>query len=291
MNSMTGFGRAESDTRFGRFSVEISSVNNRFRELAVRMPRSLSALEPKVRDQVTEVVTRGKLSVFINLIKPEEGGDLPTINKAAIRSYYQQLAELQQELGVGGEIQISDLLSLPDIAAPANESPDLDEIHPVLAEVIRKALKEFLAMRAREGQAMAVDMRKSLKTLKGLIREVEKGTANAVKFYAEKLAARIEELTASKLRDSLRLEEEIAIFAERTNINEECIRFRSHIDQFTATLKEDDAIGRRLNFLLQEMNREANTIGSKCSDFDISSTSIALKEEIEKIREQVQNVE
>jgi uncharacterized protein (TIGR00255 family) len=134
-------------------------------------------------------------------------------------------------------------------------------------------------------------MRKSLKTLKGLIREVEKGTANAVKFYAEKLAARIEELTASKLRDSLRLEEEIAIFAERTNINEECIRFRSHIDQFTATLKEDDAIGRRLNFLLQEMNREANTIGSKCSDFDISSTSIALKEEIEKIREQVQNVE
>jgi uncharacterized protein (TIGR00255 family) len=291
MNSMTGFGRAESDTRFGRFSVEISSVNNRFRELAVRLPRPLSALEPKVRDQVTEVVTRGKLSIFVNLVKPEEGGDLPTINKAAIRSYHRQLKELQEELGVDGEIRISDLLLLPDIAAPANEAPDLEAVEAVLSEVIRKALKEFLAMRSREGQAMAADMRKSLKALKGLVREVEKRTTGAVKLYAERLAERIEELTASKIRDTLRLEEEIAMFAERTNINEECIRFRSHIDQFTSTLKEDEAVGRRLNFLLQEMNREANTIASKCSDFDISTISITLKEEIEKIREQVQNVE
>jgi len=291
MNSMTGFGRAELDSKFGRFTIEVSSVNNRFRELTVRLPRPLSAIEPKVREQVNAVVQRGKVTVFVNLIKPEESPDVPTINKAAARSYFKQLRELQKELKINGDITIADLLVLPDIATPAREEPDLERCQDLVSKGLAKALKGFLAMRSKEGSAMATDMRKSLKIVTDLVKRVEKKTADSVKHYADKLETRIEELMAAPLRDSVRLEEEIAIFAERTDINEECIRFRSHVVQFRETLKERGAIGRRLNFLLQEMNREANTIGSKCSDFDISSVAIALKEEIEKLREQVQNVE
>jgi uncharacterized protein (TIGR00255 family) len=235
MNSMTGFGRAELESKFGRFIVEVSSVNNRFREMSVRLPRPLSALEPKVREQISAVANRGKISVFINLVKPDSESDLPSINMAAAKTYYHQLRQLQQELGVSGEISLTDLLVLPEIATPAKEEPNLDELAEPLAKAMDKALKEFLSMRAKEGQAMAADMRKSLKVLGDLIKVVEKKTTNAVKFYAEKLTARLEELLSGPMRDSLRLEEEVALFAERTNINEECIRFQSHIEQFRNT--------------------------------------------------------
>ncbi|MCP4683942.1 MAG: YicC family protein [bacterium] len=291
MKSMTGFGRAEQNSRLGRFTVEIASVNNRFLESSIRLPRPFGALETQIREQVTAAVSRGKVNLSVNLVEPEDAPDKALINMAAAKAYYRQLRQLRKDLGLKDDIAIRDLLLLPEVTRPERVEPDLETVQKLLSKVIAKALKALVAMRAREGKALASDMADRLKTMSTVIGEVERKSAGAVKIYADKLANRIDELIAAPMRDSQRLEEEIAIFADRTDIAEECLRFRSHISQFNVTLKKREAVGRRLNFILQEMNREVNTIGSKCSEFEISADVISLKEEIEKIREQVQNVE
>jgi len=291
MKSMTGFGRAEQNSKFGRFTVEIASVNNRFLESSVRLPRPFASLEPLIREQVVAAVSRGKINLSVNLVEPEDDPHKALINMAAARAYYRQLRRLRKDLNLKEEISIRDLLLLPEVTRPERVEPDLETVQKLLSKVIAKALKALVAMRAREGKAMAADMAERLNTMSTYVGEIEKKSAGAVKVYAKKLTARIDELLSAPLRDSQRLEEEIAIFTDRTDIAEECLRFRSHVNQFRVTLKKSDAVGRRLNFILQEMNREVNTIGSKCSEFDISTDVISLKEEIEKIREQVQNVE
>jgi uncharacterized protein (TIGR00255 family) len=288
---MTGFGRVEVDSKLGRFTVEIASVNNRFLESSIRLPRPLMSLETQIREQIAGAVSRGKINVSVNLVEPEDSPGKALINIAAAKSYYRQLRRLRKDLGVKDDITMRDLLLLPEITRSERAEPDLDRAQKVLSRVTARALKALVAMRTREGKAMAADMGERLKSMTAVIDRIEQKTEGAVKVYAEKLAARIKELMAAPARDSQRLEEEIAIFADRTDITEECLRFRSHIDQFRRTLKKKEAVGRRLNFILQEMNREANTVGSKCSEFDISADVITLKEEIEKIREQVQNVE
>ena len=288
---MTGFGRAEIDSRFGRFTVELSSVNSRFLELAVRLPRVYAPLEPKARELLNASLTRGKISLFVNLAENGVPVSESLINRDLARAYYRDLMKLKRELKLSGDLTVSDLLSLPEIARPTASEPDQDQTWRVIKRGIDKALKSMQAMRAREGKAMAADMARRLKTMSRLMNSIEKRTVGAVEKYASKLAARITELLNDQKYDRVRLEEEIAIFAERTDIAEECLRFRSHVDQFLTTMSETEAVGRRLNFILQEMNREANTIGSKASDFGISTQVISLKEEIEKLREQAQNVE
>ena len=288
---MTGFGRAEQDSRFGRFTIEITSVNNRYLESSIRLPRPFAALETRIRERVASAVSRGKINLTVNLAEPEDAPDKALINMGAARAYFRQLKKLSKELGIKHDVSVSDLLLLPEVTRPERAEPDLETVYKALGKVIDRAVKALVAMRAREGKAMAADMAERLKSMTTVIGEIEKKTEGAVATYAEKLTERINELLSAPVRDSQRLEEEIAIFADRTDIAEECLRFRSHIDQFRRTLKKSEAVGRRLNFILQEMNREVNTIGSKCSVFDISSDVISLKEEIEKIREQVQNVE
>jgi len=288
---MTGFGRAEQNSKFGRLTVEISSVNSRFLESSVRLPRPYAALEPKVREVLKASIQRGKLSVFINLVESEDHANGVSINEVAARQCYRQLARLKKEFDLAGDITVGDLLRFPDIVAGDRPEPDLDALWKVVQKVLGKALKSLLTMRAREGRSLVADMRQRLKTMAVIIRDVEKATEGATQRYADRLAVRVEELLNGQKPDPTRLEEEIALFADRTDIAEECTRFRSHIDQFVSTLKQKDAVGRRLNFILQELNREVNTIGSKGSAFDISAKVISLKEEIEKLREQVQNLE
>lgn len=288
---MTGFGRAEANSKFGFFTVEASSVNNRFLEVYVRLPRNLTSLEPQMREMINAAVQRGKVSLFVNLAENGPATSAALINKKLAASYYRELQKLKKALALKGDIELEDILMLPDVTRSVASEPVLDEVWPVIARATTKALKAMVAMRIREGRAMAADMRGRLKNMNSLMREIELATASAVSTYAAKLSVRVTELLNGRLPDTSRLEEEIAVFAERTDITEECLRFRSHLDQFVNTLKQTDTIGRRLNFILQEMNREANTIGSKASDFDISAKVISLKEEIEKLREQVQNVE
>lgn len=291
MNSMTGFGRAEITSKVGRFTIEISSVNSRFLETVARLPRPLASLEPQVREVITARTERGKVSVFVSLAEPDVKTAGVTINSDLIRSYHRELKKLKKELKLEGQITLSDLLMIPDLAGPERAELDLDAVWTVLKKGMDKALKAMLAMRAKEGKALSVDMSGRLKNMARILGQVEKATEGSVERYAEKLSARISELLNGQKVDPSRLEEEVAIFADRTDITEECTRLKSHLEQFGSTLNSKEAVGRRLNFILQEMNREVNTIGSKGSDFDISANVISLKEEIEKLREQVQNVE
>jgi uncharacterized protein (TIGR00255 family) len=291
MLSMTGFGRAELKSKLGHITVEIAGVNNRFLEFSVRLPRPLTPLEPKIRDYLSARVSRGKVTVSVNF---EEATDRPEqyrINEVALASYVAQLKKLQRKLKLSGNLAITDLVSLPDVVTVARTDIDPEQAWKSLERTLGKATRSFVSMREREGRAMAVDMAARLNSLTHLIQEIEKRTASSAKIYADKLNQRINDLLDGPARDQQRLEEEIAYFADRTDIAEECVRFKTHVSEYRKTLKQKQAVGRRLNFILQEMNREANTIGSKSADFDISALVISVKEEIEKLREMVQNAE
>ncbi len=291
MNSMTGFGKAELKTKSGRFTVEISSVNNRFLEISQRLPRQFFTLEPKIRDLISSRLSRGKVSVYVGFDGNDGSAEQFYINSSAIKSYYRQLRAMKKELKVEGEITIRDLLLLPEVARPDETGLDEAVIWRDLKRVMAKALGDLIAMRGKEGKAMALDMKKRLSMLTRQTKQVSKAAPRAVDFYREKITRRLDELLDAPVPDNLRIEEQIALMAEKTDISEECTRFLSHIEQFTGTLKSSQPVGKRLNFILQEMNREANTISSKSTDTDISSLVISMKEQIEKVRELVQNVE
>ncbi len=291
MNSMTGFGKAELKTKLGKLTVEMSSVNNRFLEIGQRLPRQFFSLEPKVRDLVSSKLSRGKISLYVGFDDNNGSVEKYRINKVALKAYHRQLLEIKKELKASGELSVRDLLLLPEVARPEDVSVDERVVWQHLKKVVEKALAELIGMRRKEGQAMSRDMKKRLTTVARQTREIKKIAASAVDIYREKLTKRLEELLESPVPDYLRIEEQIAIMAEKTDITEECTRFLSHVDQYRQTLDSREPVGKRLNFVLQEMNREVNTIASKSNDARISSIVISVKEEVERMRELVQNVE
>lgn len=291
MYSMTGFGRAVKKTKAGAWSVEIATVNNRFLEYSVRLPRHLNALEMPVRQLIGGQLQRGKVSVSINLEEGDGAESRYPINVKAALAYHRQLEQLRKKLKISGEVTLAHLVALPAVAQSDKEDASEEAAWKELKPVVQKALADLSAMRKKEGDALGKDMKKRLAAARKLINRVEKDSPKVVLAMREKLLARLNELIQDPLKKELRLEEEVAYIADRTDVAEECIRFRSHLEQYAETLDRSEPIGKRLNFILQEMNREVNTIGSKCSDISIASTVIALKEEVEKLREQVQNVE
>ncbi len=291
MNSMTGFGKAELITKIGKFTLEISSVNNRFLEVSARLPRQYSLLEHRLRELVSAQLTRGKISIYVGFEESETAPGKYSINKKAAKSYLLQLTEVKKELRLGGEIDLHDLLLLPEVSQAEPEAPDEELVWSGIKKAADKALAELISMRRREGAAMAQDMNQRLRIINRLNKKITKGSANSVERYRRKLSARIEELLQSKEIDPNRLEQEIALFAERSDITEECTRLMSHIEQYQKSVNLKEPVGKRLTFILQEMNRETNTIGAKCSEAEIASAVIALKEELEKLRELAQNVE
>jgi uncharacterized protein (TIGR00255 family) len=291
MNSMTGFGKAESITKIGKFTLEISSVNNRFLEVSARLPRQYSLLEHRLRELVSAQLTRGKISIYVGFEESETAPGKYLINKKAAKSYLRQLTEMKKELRLGGEIGLHDLLLLPEVSQAEPEALDEELVWSGIKKTADKALVELISMRRREGAAMARDMNQRLRIINRLIKKITKGSANSVERYRRKLSARIEELLQSKQVDPERLEQEVALFAERSDISEECTRLMSHIEQYQKSVSLKEPVGKRLTFILQEMNRETNTIGAKCSEAEIASAVIAVKEELEKLRELAQNVE
>lgn len=290
MNSMTGFGKAEIDFRYGSLSVEMASVNNRFLEISPRLPRNFMVLEHQLKELITKKLERGKINVYINFEAKPDNQSSPYINEDVAKNLVTQLQKLKKELDIGGEVIISDILLHPEVLKLDNSDIEAEKIWPTLKKTTEAALKDLLTMRNKEGSAIAADMKKRLDLLDKEIVRIEKLAVGSVKTYRERLEKRIEEIQQTAVNQD-RLEEEIALMAERTDITEECIRFHSHIKQYRAALKQKGAVGKKLNFILQELNREANTIASKCTDIQITANVIVLKEEIEKLREQVQNVE
>lgn len=291
MNSMTGFGKAEVSTKAGVFSVEMSSVNNRFLEIQIRQPKQFAALETNLRELIGSKLSRGKVSVYVNFAEPEGSVRRYPINEEAARTYHRQLTGLKKKLKLAGEITVADLLVFPDVVSAPNGEYDESALWKGLKKAAMKALEDMSAMRRREGEAIKKDLLTRLKTLEELNKRIAKNAGGVVERYRQKLNRRLDELLAGRSIDPVRLEEEVAMAAEKADISEECTRLESHIQQSRKVARSSQPVGKQLNFLLQEFNREANTIASKCTELDISRDALSIKEEVEKLREQIQNIE
>ncbi len=291
MNSMTGFGKVEVIAKNVRCSAEVTSFNNRFLELSVKLPRQLSSLEAQLREMIGERVSRGKVSVYIGYEETGANAAKYHINLEAFKDYYSQLKEIQKKLKIPGAVEIKDILAIPETYGASSESIDEKKIWPIVEKAADKALSQMSLMRSKEGAALANDMAKRIGIIEKLLLQVQSESKTVVDKVREKLAKRIEEILQSSSIDQTRLEQEVAFYADKSDITEECTRFASHIEQFQNAFKLKEPVGKKLNFLLQEMNREANTVASKSSELSIAKATLVMKEEIEKLREQVQNVE
>jgi len=289
--SMTGYGKAEAIGPEFKVMVEISSVNNRFCEIQFRLPKFLSSLESKLKEKILGKITRGKITYSLTWEENLPLSSYVKLNEEAAEVYYIIFKQLKEKYNLSGELEVEDFVNLPDLIKMEKEEYDLDKTWAVISEVTEKALSELNSMRSSEGSSLSTDLRNRVESLDKALKKVEKLASQNVESYRLRLQSRISELIGEMNLDEQRLAQEVALLAERSDVTEECIRFKSHNQQFRSALEEEIPVGKRLTFLLQEMNREANTIGSKALSAPISQLVIFLKEEIEKIREQVQNIE
>ncbi len=291
VKSMTGYGRAVQTVNGREFTVEIRSVNNRYLDCSVKLPRTVSFAEDAVKQAVKNTVTRGKVDVFISL-RSENADDVKiTLNTAVAAGYVQAMRIMAQEFGLRDDISVSMLSRMNDVFTV--EKPDVDEqqLQEDLLSVARSALANYDAMRSKEGEALKNDLSGRGQTIRQLVSQVEAGSEQTVADYRARLYSKLQEVLAGTSIDESRILTEAAIFADKVAVDEETVRLRSHLDQMDAMLASGGAIGRKLDFLLQEMNREANTIGSKCTDVRLARIVVEIKAELEKIREQTQNIE
>lgn len=291
LKSMTGYGRGESTGDIGSFTVEIRSVNHRFLENVVRMPRIYSALEDFVKKTVAEKVARGRVDVFVTVENIENKNKTVKVDKDLALAYYNALKDLGDGLKVPAELQLIDIARFPDVVTVEEADLDMEATAKVLGEALEAALNQLVEMRRAEGERLGKDLLYRIDKLEDFLQKVRKKAPEVVVHYKEKLQARVKELLDNIEIDEAKLANEVAFFADRANITEELIRLQSHLVEFKKALNSTEAIGRKLDFLVQEMNREVNTIGSKANDLEISGMVINAKSEIEKIREQVQNIE
>ena len=291
IKSMTGYGRAVESVNGREFSVELRSVNNRYLDCSVRLPRTLSFAEDAVKQAVKASVSRGKVDVFISL-RSEAGEDVKiSLNQAVLEGYLAAMRQMVDAHGVKDDISVSTVSRLPEVFSIEKPEVDEEQLLADLMEVVNKALAGYDAMRAAEGQALDRDLRSRGQTILELVAQVEQGNAQTVVDYRKRLEAKLQEVLANTNIDESRILTEAAIFADKVAVDEETVRLRSHLEQMNAMLTAGGAVGRKLDFLLQEMNREANTIGSKCTDVKLAKIVVDIKAELEKIREQTQNIE
>lgn len=290
IKSMTGFGRGEASQDNITFSVDIKTVNHRYSDISVRMPRMVSPLEEKVREYIGSKLNRGKIDIYINY--DSFGQDTKVkLDTNLASAYVDSLNTLKQQFGIKDDISLSLLTRFPDILKLETEEKDLDFLWSILYSAIEQAVESLVDMRSREGERLCKDMVEKLDSIMATIDEIKAKSPDLIEVYKNKLYDKIKEMTKDIQLDENRLLTEVAIFADKSSIDEEIVRLKSHIEEFRSTLYVKGTIGKRLDFVVQEMNREVNTIGSKSSDLGIVNNVIAMKTEIEKIREQVQNIE
>lgn len=289
--SMTGYGSAKGSVEGQEITVELKSVNNRYLDCSVRLPRNFLFAEDTVKQAVSAGVSRGKVDVFVSAQASQDSGTVVSVNEELARGYRDAVARIAETLGLESGLNAFSLARFPDVLTVERRELDKDKAAVALSEITEKAVEEFNAMREREGERLRRDMLGKLETIEGLVSVVEERSPQTVKEYRERLEARLRDILADRSLDEQRVITEAAIFADRTAVDEETVRLRSHIAQFRTMLEEGSPIGRKMDFLVQEFNRESNTIGSKCSDASLAKVVVDLKSEIEKIREQLQNVE
>ncbi|MGM9618353.1 MAG: YicC/YloC family endoribonuclease [Oscillospiraceae bacterium] len=293
IKSMTGYGRGKQLLHGRDITVEVRSVNNRYLDCTVKMPRSYTFAEETIKSSVQKAVSRGKVDVFITVDSTGAEESVVQVNEPLARSYIDALRRLY-ELGDGmvkGNYYVTDLARLPDVLTVTKAEEDLETVSADLCAVLEEALAAYNAMRALEGQKLAEDIGGRLAHIEELTAQVEARSPETVREYREKLEGRMKEVLQSTTIDESRILTEAAIFADKVAVDEETVRLRSHVSQLRSMLQAEEPVGRKLDFLIQEVNRESNTIGSKCSDVSIARVVVELKAEVEKIREQVQNIE
>ena len=291
IKSMTGYGRAVETVNGREFTVELRSVNNRYLDCSVRLPRILSFAEDAVKQAVKASISRGKVDVFIT-VRSEAGDEVQvTLNKSVLQSYLAAMHQMVDEFGVKDDISVSAVSRLPEVFVIEKPQVDEEQLMADLMSVVAKALEGYDAMRKAEGEALDRDLRSRGETILTLVSQVEEGNGKTVSDYRIRLENKIREVLANTAIDESRILTEAAIFADKVAVDEETVRLRSHLKQMNSMLTTGGAVGRKLDFLLQEMNREANTIGSKCTDVNLARIVVDIKAELEKIREQTQNIE
>lgn len=288
---MTGYGRGEATLSGRTITVELRSVNNRYLDCAIKMPRIYVFAEDAIKSRVQKSISRGKVDVFVTIGQAGAGDVTISVNKSMADGYYAALCELRDTYGLRDDISVSTLTRFQDVFLVEKTQEDLEAVAADLCAVTDLALADFDAMRTREGARLAEDIRSRGETIGALTAYVEERSPGIVADYRARLAAKMAEVLQNTQIDESRILTEAAIFADKVAVDEETVRLRSHLSQLTHMLDQGGAVGRKLDFLIQEFNREANTIGSKCNDIETSRRVVDIKAEIEKIREQVQNIE
>jgi len=291
IKSMTGYGRCEKIDENKKIVIDIKSVNHRYSDISEKVPRAYGYTEDKIRDYVASHVSRGKIDVFVYIEFYTSGDKLVILDKALCKNYYNVLEEIKEECGIADKIKLSDVSSFRDIFVTKQEDEDKDQVWQMILECLEPAMQDFLSAREREGSRMAQDVKEHAEIILKDVEVIEKIMPQAEKEYAEKLRQRMTELLGDFNIDESRLLTEVAIMADRICVSEELVRLKSHFVELENILALDEPIGRKLDFLIQEINRETNTIGSKANDFGVAKTVVNIKAEIEKLREQIQNIE
>ena len=291
IRSMTGYGTAKGNTCGYEITVEIKSVNNRYLETSVRLPRSFMFAEDAIKERVASHISRGKVDVFINASSSENDDIIVKVNNPLAKSYIQAIKDIADSYGLNPEISAKEIARMPDVLSIERGETDSEELTNGICAIAEQALTDYDRMRSREGEKLREDVSSRLVTIENFIRTIENTAPETARLYKERLEQKMREVLEDRSVDESRLIQEVAIFADHIAIDEETVRLRSHISQLHGMLENGSPIGRKIDFLVQEFNREANTIGSKCQNSEISHVVVDLKSEIEKIREQIQNIE
>lgn len=290
MKSMTGFGRANYENDGRIYNVEIKSVNHRYTDVSVKMPRSISYLEEKVKKEITNSISRGKVDVYITFENNSAKGKNIKINKELAKIYIDELKELASENDINSNIPVTEISKFPDVLVIENVEEE-DIIWNELEVVLKEALENFIVMRTQEGNKIKEDLEKRIARIEEKVSKISEYSTGLVEEYVVKLETRIKEILKTDVVDHERLNQEIVIYADKCSTEEELTRLNSHIVQFRNFINMENPIGKKIDFLIQEMNRETNTIGSKSGSLEITNMVIEMKTEIEDIREQIQNIE
>ncbi len=291
IKSMTGYGRAQGSFSGGDITVEVKSVNNRYLDCGVKLPRGYAYLEEGVKSQVQKAISRGKVDVFITINAAGADNVKISVNEPVAKGYIDAMHRLVQEYGIQDDISASAISRFSDVFLVEKQEQDENEVKSAIFGVVAEALGAFDAMRTREGEALKTDLLQKAEGILTLVSKVEERSPITVKAYLERLTAKMQEVLEDRQIDEARIIQEAAIYADKVAVDEETVRLRSHVDQLQNMLSEGGVIGRKLDFLMQEMNREANTIGSKGNDVEQARNVVNIKSELEKIREQIQNIE
>ncbi len=291
IKSMTGFGRYEYQSGNRKLCVEIKSVNHRYLDVNIRMPKKLNCFETSIRTLLKQDVSRGKVDIFISCEDTSEGQASLRYNKALAGEYMKYFDEMEAEFGIEKDIRVSTLARCPEVLTMEEGGEDEDELWKELQTALEGALAQFVAARSAEGENLKQDILDKLSGLEKLVAAVEERSPQIAAEYRAKLEDKVKELLADTQMEESRIAAEVILFADKICTDEEVVRLKSHISHMRDTLEEEEGIGRKLDFIAQEMNREANTILSKANDLEVSNYAISLKTEIEKVREQIQNIE